>query len=79
MESPAYHFPYPYLLPCTVPMTAQCTPLKPPLVDLFCLDNIFYFSFSCINSQLVDFIDMPTFSVCIQYYVCLKAERDLHF
>lgn len=22
---------------------------------------------------------MPTFSVCIQYYVCLKAERDLHF
>lgn len=51
----------------------------PPFVDLFCLDNIFYFSFSCINSQLVDLLTCLPFSVCIQYYVCLKAERDLHF
>lgn len=40
----------------------------------------FIFPFSCINTPLVDLLTcLPFFSVCIQYCVCLKADRDLHF
>lgn len=76
MGSPAYHFPYPYLLPCTVPVTAHCTLLKtPPPVDLFCLDNIFNFFLSPVLT-VSWWIYWNAYLFCLYTVLCLFKSRE---